>query len=189
MSRLSDSLARRMKRAMGRRGEKGSVLLEFALTLPLLMFVLVGTAAFSVALYTLQQMVNATSSAVLYIGDDAVLVTDPCATAVTNTGGTGITQLLPNFTASKFTYTLSITYKNPNGSTTPLTATYGPTTGSSFTCPAGAAYLTQAENYPVTLTVSYSYSWLLTDNWSSKWLSLNLNPSSGLRATESALAQ
>jgi len=51
---------RRGNRAAGHGGEEGSAVLEFAVTLPMLMIVLLGTASFSLALYYMQQIGNAT---------------------------------------------------------------------------------------------------------------------------------
>jgi Flp pilus assembly protein TadG len=171
VSRLRNSLAHRVKRAFGRRDERGTVLVEFAVTLPLLMTVLTGTASFSVALYWMQQLENTTSAAALSLGDDAGLTTDPCSFAVT-----AVTGALPNMSPSKFTYTLTVSY--PNSSGTLVSTSYGPTTGSSFSCSGGASLMTA--NYPVTLTVSYAYSWLPI---------LKFVPSSGLTATGAAQAE
>ena len=156
------------------------------MSLPLLMMVLPGTASFSVALYSLQQVGNATTGAVQFIGEYAALnatitsptsgkqvsTTDPCQEAVSQ-----VTQALPNYASSKLTYTLTIYYPNSAGTATTSTA-YGPTAGNTFSCPAGSALLTA--NYPVTLTVSYAYSWLPV---------LNFNLNSPLTSTQTALAE
>jgi len=160
------SFARMAKRALRFGGEDGGALVEFAVTLPLFMTVLTGTASFSLAFYSLQQLGNATSNAAQLVGAEQGLLTDPCATTVTS-----VTASLPNWTASKLTYTEIIT--DSSGTT----HTYGPTTGSSFSCTAGAAEL--APNEPVTVTVSYSYTWLPL---------LAFSPSSPLTSSETALA-
>ena len=159
-------VSRAVKRAMRLRGEEGGALLEFAITLPLLMTVLTGAASFSLAFYSLQQLGNAVSSASQLVAAEQGLITDPCATAVTS-----VTGSLPGWTASKLTYSMSIT--DSSGTAHP----YGPTTGSSFTCPAGAAE--EAPNEPVTLTVSYAYTWMPI---------LAFSPSSPLTSTEASLA-
>jgi hypothetical protein len=82
-----------------------------------------------------------------------------------------VTGSLPGWTASKLTYTLVI--MDSSGSN----HTYGPTAGSSFSCTAGAAL--EAPNEPVTLTVSYSYTWMPI---------LAFSPSSPLSSTEASLA-
>jgi Flp pilus assembly protein TadG len=104
LRKIGNLFTRRSRRAFGRRGEEGAALLEFAITLPLLMTVLTGTASFSLALYLLQQIGNATSTAAQLLGAEQGLITDPCATVVTS-----VTKSLPNLTASKITYTVSIT--------------------------------------------------------------------------------
>jgi Flp pilus assembly protein TadG len=160
-------LGRRVKRQFCFRSEEGGALVEFAVTIPLMMTVLTGTASFSMALYYLQQLGNATSTAVQLVGAEQGLTTDPCATAVTS-----VTDSLPSWNAKVLTYTLTIT--NSSGTAT----TYGPTEGSSFSCTAGASEL--APNEPVTLTVSYTYSWLPVYKFS---------PSSPLASTDTAMAQ
>ncbi len=160
-------LARRMKRGLRFRGEEGGALVEFAVTIPLMMTVLTGTASFSLALYYLQQLGAATSNAVQLVAAEQGLTTDPCATAVTS-----VTTSLSSWKSSSITYTMTIT--NSSGTAT----TYGPTAGSSFSCTAGASELTA--NEPVSLTVSYAYTWLPVYKFS---------PSSALTSTDTAMAQ
>lgn len=167
LRKIGNLFARRSRRAFGRRGEEGAALLEFAITLPLLMTVLTGTASFSLALYLLQQIGNATSTAAQLLGAEQGLITDPCATVVTS-----VTSSLPNLTPGKITYTVSITDSSGTQHTS------GPTTGSGFTCKSNAANM--APNEPVTVTVSYAYSWLPI---------LNFSPSSGLSSSETALEE
>jgi Flp pilus assembly protein TadG len=167
LRRQASLLARRLARKLLFRGEEGAALIEMAITLPLLMTVLTGTASFSLALYYLQQLGNATSTATQLLGAEQGLITDPCATVVTS-----ITGSLPNWTASKLTYTVTIT--NSSGTAT----TFGPTAGSTFSCTAGAADM--APNEPVTVTVTYTYSWLPV---------LKFSPSSNLTSSETALAE
>jgi Flp pilus assembly protein TadG len=167
-------LARVASRAMRLRSEEGGSLVEFAIVVPLLMTVLTGSASFALAFYSLQQLGNATSGAVEAIAATQGVAPDPCAlavTSVTSALGIGATSALPNWTASKITYKLVIT--DSSGAT----HTYGATTGSSFSCIAGAAE--EAPNEPVTLTVSYSYTWLPV---------LAFSPSSPLSSAETAMA-
>lgn len=159
-------LANCTRRALRLRGEEGGALLEFAVTLPLFLTVITGSASFSLAFYSLQQLGNATSNAAQLIAAEQGLLTDPCATTVTS-----VTGALPGWTASKFTYTETIT------DSTGTAHTYGPTTGSSFSCTAGASYL--SPNEPVSIKVSYAYSWLPI---------LAFSPSSSLTSTQTALA-
>ena len=167
LRRHTKLLTRAARRAMRLRGEEsGTELVEFAFVLPGLMIVLTGTISFALALYNLQQLGNGTSAAVQAVADEAGLITDPCAQAVTS-----LTAALPKWTAAKFTYTMVITDSSN------ATHTYGPTTGSSFSCTAGA--VEEAQNYPVVLTVSYAYTWLPI---------LRFSPSSPLKATEGTTA-
>jgi Flp pilus assembly protein TadG len=159
-------LAGVVRQALGLRSEEGGALLEFAVTLPLLMTVLTGAASFSMAFYSLQQLGNAVSSASQLIAAEQGLLSDPCATTVTT-----VTGALPGWTASKLTYTMVIT------DSTGATHTYGPTAGSSFSCTAGASL--ESPNEPVVLTVSYAYSWLPV---------LAFSPSSPLSSTQAAMA-
>jgi Flp pilus assembly protein TadG len=165
LRRMSNSLVRRVKRTSGRWSEEGTALVEFAVTMPLLMMVLTGTASFSLALYFLQQVGNATSSAVMSVGGEAGLFpnNDPCAAAKSF-----VTGALPNLAPSKLALKLVIT------DTTLTTDTYNGT-GSSFSCTSAPA---MEANYPVTLTVTYTYTWLPV---------LNFSPNSNLTSTQAAI--
>lgn len=172
--RRAARLSRSASRALRLRGEEGGSLVEFAIVVPLLMTVLTGSASFALAFFNLQQLGNATSGAVEAIAATQGVQPDPCAlavTSVTSALGIGAKSALPSFTASKITYTLVIT--DASGAT----HQYGATTGSSFSCIAGAAQ--EAPNEPVTLTVSYSYTWLPV---------LAFSPSSPLSSSETAMA-
>lgn len=158
-------LARATQCVARMRSEEGSTLVEFALTATVLFAVLTGAGSFSVALYNLQKLSNATSSAVQAVADERGIATDPCGVAVSS-----ITSSLPTWTAGNFTYTLWIT--NSSGTTTE-----GPTTGSGFTCPTGETV--QSENYPVTLQVSYKYSWLPIVGWTPHGATSNLTATEG----------
>ncbi len=160
-------LGRRMKRGLRFRGEEGGALVEFAVTIPLMMTVLTGTASFSLALYYMQQLGAATSNAVQVVAAEQGLTTDPCATAATS-----VTTSLSSWKSTGITYTMTIT--DSSGTST----TYGPTTGNSFSCTAGAALL--SPNEPVSLTVSYAYTWLPVYKFS---------PSSALTSTSAFMAQ
>lgn len=160
------SLAVRM-RALCRGREEGGALLEFALVLPMLMTVLTGTASFSMALYSYQQLGYATSNAAQLVGAEQGLVTDPCAAVVTS-----VTGALPTWKAANFTYTVTITDSSGTAHK------FGPTTGSSFSCTAGAADM--AQNEPMMVQVSYNYTWLPV---------LNFSPSSSLTSSESVLTE
>lgn len=159
----------RWLRRAGKRllGEQGSALVEMSVTLPLLVTVLTGSASFSLALYSFQQLGNVTSTSVQLLGAEQGLITDPCATAVSS-----VTTALPNWTASKVTYTLTITDSSGTAHT------FGPTSGSSFSCTSGASEM--AANEPVSLKVAYQYTWFPI---------LDFSPSSNISVTQSALME
>src|SRR5579862_8933759 len=165
------SIGRLVKRALRFGDEDGGALVEFAVALPLFMTVLTGTASFSLAFYTLQQIGNATSGAALRVGAVARTSSDPCAEVVSQ-----VTASLPGLDSTKFTYTAVIT--NAAGTAT----TYGPTTGSTFSCTAagsGGTSSTEAgSGEPATVTVSYSYTWLPV---------VAFSPSSALAASDTTM--
>jgi Flp pilus assembly protein TadG len=165
----ANSLAYRLRRFPRLGGEEGNALVELAIALPIMMMILTGTASFSLALFYLQQLGNATATAAQVLGSEQALVSDPCANVVTT-----VTTALPNWTASKISYSVSIT--DSSGTAHPFPST-GMTTGSSFSCKSGAADM--AQNEPVTVTVSYAFTWLPV---------LKFSPSSSLTATETSIA-
>lgn len=147
--------------------EEGGALVEFSVVLPLLLALLSGSASFSLALYRFQQLGNATATAAHLVAAEQGLITDPCAVAATS-----ITSTLPSWSASQMTYTITLTDVNGTAHT------FGPTTGSSFSCTSGAADM--AANEPMTLKVSYKYTWFPI---------LGFSPSSPLTVTQSALME
>lgn len=152
----------KLSRFFGRGGDEGASLLEFAVTLPLFLMVLTGTASFSLGLYFLQQIGNATSTAAQLLGAEAGLLTDPCATVVSS-----VQSSLPNLSTSKLSYTVSITDSSGTAHTSSATS-----------CSSMAAYM--SPNEPVTVTVSYQYAWMPVFRFS---------PSSSLTSSETALAE
>jgi Flp pilus assembly protein TadG len=138
---------RRIGNLLGQRGEEGSALVEFALTLPMLFGLIYLAASLTLGMYNLQQLGNATSATAMAVGSDAGLFpgNDPCAYAETT-----MTASLPTWKAANFTYKLTIT--DASDASHPYTGS-----GTSFSC---AAAPSMGPNYPVTLTVSYTYSWL-----------------------------
>jgi hypothetical protein len=131
------------------------------------------------ALYSYQQLGYAVSTSAQYVATETGITTsgfDPCAAVVTQ-----VTTALPGWTASKFTYTVSIT--SGTGSSTTVTQ-YGPTTGSGFSCSSGYSNLTI--NEPMVVTVSYAYSWLSVLTWAPN---NTAKPSGSLTVTEAALVQ
>jgi Flp pilus assembly protein TadG len=169
LQQRANSPAHRLRRLLRLRGEDGNALVELAIALPIMMTILTGTASFSLALFYLQQLGAATATATQLLGSEQALVTDPCASVVTS-----VTTSLPNWTTSNFSYSVSIT--DSSGTAHPFPST-GMTTGSSFSCKSGAADM--AQNEPITVTVSYSFTWLPV---------LKFSPSSNLTATETSIA-
>ncbi len=147
LRRMGNLLAERARRVFGRHGEEGSALVEFALTLPMLFGLIYLGASLTLGMYNLQQLGNATSSTAMAVGSEAGLFpsSDPCAYAEST-----ITKSLPTWTVANFSYSLTIT-------NTSLTTDNYTGSGSSFSCSSAPA---MEPNYPVTLTVSYTYSWL-----------------------------
>ncbi len=131
-----------------RAGDEGQSLVEFAVVLPLLLLLLTFMFSVSLAVVNYEQLGDATATvAQLQIEPGRGLITDPCQTVEQ-----AIVVALPNWTVSKFTYTLTIT--NSSG----VATTYGPYVGTASTCTAGAAVM--AQNEPATVTVSYQYTWI-----------------------------
>jgi Flp pilus assembly protein TadG len=163
------------KRALGRRGEEGATLVEFAITAPILVAMLTGTCSVAMALYSLQQLSNATTNAVQTVADAQGLTSgtpndsDPCALAAST-----VTAALTGWNRT-FSYTMVITDDSGTAHTYSSTTTGGVTT---FSCTAGSTEL--AQNQPVMLTVTYSYSWLPI---------LNFSPKSPLTSAQGALAE
>jgi hypothetical protein len=129
-----------------RGGEQGAALVEMALISPLLFTVLLGMYSLTMALYNYEQLTYSTFNAAQQVGAGRGLLKDPCLTVSQD-----VPAGLPTWTASKFTYTLTIT------DSTGTAHQYGPT-GSSFSCTAGAALM--AANEPITVGVKYSYTWI-----------------------------
>lgn len=159
---------RRRRRVLLFGGVEGTALAEFAIVLPLMMSILTGAASFCMALYSYQELGYAASNAAQQLAAQAGLkVADPCANVVTT-----VTAALPSWTASKLTYTVTITDSSGTAHI------YGPTSGSSFSCTAGSAYL--GANEPAAVQVSYQYTWFPI---------LAFSPSSSLTSSESALME
>jgi Flp pilus assembly protein TadG len=155
--------------------EEGTQLIELALVAPIMMLMLTGVASFSMALYSYQQLGYATSAAAQSIGAQQGLLpnNDPCAQLVTD-----ITTALPNWTASNFTYKAVIT--DSGGSP----HTFGPTQGSGFSCTPGGADM--AQNYPMTITVTYQYNWFSIFTWKPE---NSFTPSGNLTVSESVMVE
>ena len=130
---------------------EGQSLVEFAVVLPMLLMVVTFMFSICMAMINFEQLDTATANAaLLQLATARNVLTDPCSTIQTS-----MTTSLPSWSASKFTYTVTI--QNSSGTN----VTYGPTTGSGFSCTAAATVLSaDSTATPATLTVSYTYSWL-----------------------------
>jgi Flp pilus assembly protein TadG len=174
-------LARAAGRVLRRRGEEGATLVEFAITLPILMAMLTGTCSVAMAMYSLQRLANATTTAVqtvangqgttigITVGTSTYSDSDPCEFAAAE-----VTSALSGWNGA-FSYTMVITDDTGATHTYSSTTSHGVTT---FSCTAGSTEL--AQNEPVTLTVTYAYSWLPILAF--KPTSINLTSSQGALA-------
>jgi Flp pilus assembly protein TadG len=153
--------------------DEGTQLVEIALVAPIMLIMLTGLASFSMALYSYQQLGYATSAAAQQIGAQQGLISDPCAQLATDMMGA-----LPNWTASKFTYTAVITDSNNTAHT------FGPTGGSGFSCTTGAGDM--AQNYPMTVTVVYQYNWFSILTWRPD---NSFTPSGNLTVSETVMVE
>lgn len=138
-------------RACLHRGEQGQSAVEFALVLPMLLMTVTFIFAICMAMLSYEQLEAATSNAAFQQLATARNVTaDPCSAIETS-----VSTTLSNWTASKFVYTVTI--QNSSGTA----VTYGPTTGTGFSCTAAYTVLAaDSANTSGTLTVSYPYSWI-----------------------------
>lgn len=148
LCKLAGSLACGRKLASRARGEEGAAIVEIALTTPLFLALITGAASFSMAMYYLQQVGNASSAAAMALANQAGILTDPCADVVVPM----VTKSLPSLNPAKLTYTVTIYDSSGTAHASPATA------GSSFKCPTLEAYM--AVNEPVIVTVSYQYAWM-----------------------------
>ncbi len=157
-------------------GEEGAALVEMAVIVPLMLLVLTEAVSFSLAVYNLQELENAVTTAAQGLqGARALSIANPCAQVASQ-----VEAALPGWTASNLTFTVIIN----NNSTS--SATYGPTAGS-LSC--AAAYYDgtapEVSGDAQTVTVSYSYSWFTVFTWKPF---KNSTPSSALTASETVLA-
>ena len=141
--------------ALIRSGNEGQALVETAVSMAIMAMLLTG--AFSIALSlvfweTLNNAASVGSSELSKAGESG----DPCAVVQAAAAGT----LAFAIDKTKVTYT--VTLQNSSGTTT---NTYGPTTGTGFSCTALGTLLegqiqAGSHNQPATLTVSYPYKWI-----------------------------
>jgi Flp pilus assembly protein TadG len=133
-----------------RSGDEGQNLVEFAVMLPILLLTLTFMFSLCMAIINYEQLVSAASAGGQTLAGARNFNTDPC-----NAVETAITNFLPSWNSSKFTY--SVTIQNSSGSN----VVYGPTTGTGFSCTAAYAVLgADNPNTPASLTITYQYTWI-----------------------------
>lgn len=165
------------KRASCLRSEKGSALVEMAITLPLMLLVLTAAASYSYSFYNMQELGNAVSGAAQALGVEASVVANPCATVVTQ-----VTASLPQWNASSLAYT--VTFSDSAGTAYTAYSWTGSTAPSG--CSAGSSGSTpQASGEPIVVTVKYSASELAIFQWLPSWF---ISPMTSLKSTETAIA-
>jgi Flp pilus assembly protein TadG len=163
--------------------DEGSQLVEMAVVAPMLLVILTGMASFGMALYSQQQLGLATANAVQAVATGASYVTNPCSTIEADE-----VAGLPNWTAANLTYTITITMVSGTTTTT-QTDTW---TGTNYPSDCTTTDLTDltstnAQFQPLTLKVSYPYSWFPIFSWS-KYGS-TFKPSGNLQTTQAAMIQ
>jgi len=144
------------------RSQEGQSLIEFALTLPMLLLIVTAICIFGIALNNYIEMSAAVGTGAQYLAMSRGNTTDPCATAAG-----AFVNAAPNLKSSslKFSYVL-------NGTS------YGTYTGSSAsTCTAGA---TNIQNPGVSAKMTVSYPCSLSVFGHNYWPSCNL----AVQATE-----
>jgi Flp pilus assembly protein TadG len=149
-----------------RSDSSGSALVELALALPAYLIIITGMFSTVMALYSYQSLAFATFTASEVVGAGRGTITDPCATVATN-----VVSSLPTWNTGNFTYTIWI---SENGSGSLTKDQYGPYTGTAAATCTGAYNsagngnysLYNAQGEPVTVRVSYVYSWFpIYSNW------------------------
>jgi hypothetical protein len=126
--------------------------------MPIFVIILTGMLSTVMGLYTYQQLDLATFTAAEALGSGRGTVGDPCATVVTS-----VVNSLPGYNAGNFTYTVWVTQ---NVAGVASTQKYGPSLGATFSCTGisttagnGNYALTNAQLEPVTVQLSYVYTW------------------------------
>jgi Flp pilus assembly protein TadG len=129
-------------RAMLHSRSEGNALVETAVTLPLVLFLMTGIFSFSIALYQKMELEEAVSTGGRTMAAARGLA-DPCQTATS-----AIQAATPSLTQESLTITYSL-----NGTTTPLVAgTSEGTSCSGFSLTSGANAVVTAQ-YPCTLAI------------------------------------
>ena len=116
----------------------GQSLVEFALTLPVLLLVLTGIATISIAMSNYLMLTEATSVGARALAVSRAQTIDPCATVAQ-----AVYQALPHFTQAQFTFAFVFNGVNYTGTSCSSTS---PTTGAAGNLKQGT---------PATITITY----------------------------------
>ena len=146
------------------RNEEGQALIEFAVSLPLLLLIVTGILTFGLALNNYVMLTNATDTGARALAISSGQTTDPCATAVT-----AIYAAAPILKPSSFTFNFVL-----NG------AHYSGTTCSSASYTTGAA-ANLTHQTPAQVTVTYPCSLAV--------FGINYAPACSLQAQTTELVQ
>jgi hypothetical protein len=119
--------------------------------MPIFVILLTGMLSTVMGLYAYQQLDLATFTAAAGLGAGRGTVSDPCATVVTL-----VTNSLSGYNASNFTYAVTI---GQNPKHTSASGTAFSCTGDSTTAGNGNYELTNAALQPVSVEVTYVYTW------------------------------
>jgi Flp pilus assembly protein TadG len=134
-------IGRRTWRLFGREEDEGSSLIEFALTLPVLLLVVTGTMTFGIAMNNYLSLTQATGVGARAIAIGRGQTLDPCST-----GSSAFITSAPTLNSSKLTFSYVF-----NG-----VAYSGTTCSSSSTTTGAAGNLVQGQ--PAVMTVTYPCS-------------------------------
>lgn len=153
-----------------RASDEGQALVEMAIVLPILLLVMTGIFTFSIALNNYQMLTYAVNQGGIALQElpNMPSDTDPCLAAAN-----AVMAAAPNL-VSTGTKGIQLTITLDNGA-----ASYGPTSASTISCPAGSAYLLQDTN--ATITATYSCNLQV--------FGVNYAPSCQMNATSTELMQ
>jgi Flp pilus assembly protein TadG len=128
---------RRLRALFRRGGEEGSALLEFGVSLPLLLFITTGIFQFGITIANYVMLTNATSIGALQLAISRGQTLDPC-----NTVSAAVFAAAPTLTQSSFTFAYVLDGHSYSGTSCSSTSN---TTGA-------PSYLVQGSTATVTVT-------------------------------------
>jgi Flp pilus assembly protein TadG len=128
--------------------DNGQSLVEFALTLPVLLLVLTGITTFGLAMNNYLMLTEATSVGARQIAVSRAQTLDPCSVA-----SAAVYAAAPSFNQSKFTFTFTFNGVNYSGASC---ASSSPTTGAAGNLKQGMP-ATVNVTYPCSL-IAYKYN-------------------------------